>query len=81
MGTEPHGALLGNVAAGPETMQLRSLCWDTTRQRLALSASRHPAQGQADGLVAVLATLPAALLSGSLRLIGCMHDPWEGPSG
>ena len=69
------------MAAGPETMQLRSLCWDPTRQRLVLSACRQAAHGLGDGLVAVLATLPAALLSGSLRLIGCMHDPWEGSIG
>ena len=79
-GGNPHGSTPGHMAAGPESMQLRSLCWDPTRQRLVLGASRCPAQGAEDGLVAVLATLPAALLSGSLRLIGCMQDPWEGVS-
>ncbi|KAK9838816.1 hypothetical protein WJX74_003862 [Apatococcus lobatus] len=67
------------VGAGPEHMRLRSLCWDPTRQRLVLSASCTAGDGAADGLVAVLASIPAPLLSGSLRLIGCMHDLRNGP--
>ena len=73
---EAHQVDLSFCRACSTELRLRSLCWDPTRQRLALAAARHTSDGSAEGLVAVLATLPAALLSGSLRLIGCMHDPW-----